>query len=172
MGRQINNRGKLTAGDWTEWSGQGSKFHAAFRHAEDVERSTERVSRRRRISFPESQRPNAIPIPWWRKLARFRGGRALIWQPITMPPAIASNPAAELRSGNTGRIATNSGAGVRFATVHLPFLPSFPPFQSTITIHHHPLRRFTPSTLLIVYQSLCLNRIVVPPMIARVIETP
>lgn len=169
MVRQIDNRGKLTAGDWTEWSGQQVPRCVSPRRGRG---EIGRVSRRRRISFPESQRPNAIPIPWWRKLARFRGGRALIWQPITMPPAIASNPAAELRSGNTGRIATNSGGGVRFATVHLPFLPSFPPFQSTITIHHHPLRRFTPSTLLIVYQSLCLNRIVVPPMIARVIETP
>ncbi|KAG7206668.1 hypothetical protein KM043_000343 [Ampulex compressa] len=30
---------------------------------------------------------------------RFRGARALIWQPITMPSAIAPNPVAEPRSG-------------------------------------------------------------------------
>lgn len=53
----------------------------------------------------------------WRNFGRFRGGRALIWQPITMPPAIATNPAvAELRSGCGGRIGTNSGGGVRFGT--------------------------------------------------------
>jgi len=52
----------------------------------------------------------------WCNFRRFRRGRALIWQPITMPPAIATNPATELRSGYGGRIGTNSGGGVRFGT--------------------------------------------------------
>lgn len=77
--------------------------------------SNENVSRGA-SSFSQAERTSAILIPWWRNLGRFRGGRALIWQPITMPPAIAPNPVAELRSGNIGRIATNSGGGVRFAT--------------------------------------------------------
>ena len=35
---------------------------------------------------------------------------------LQWPPAIATNPATELRSGYGGRIGTNSGGGVRFGT--------------------------------------------------------
>lgn len=106
-----------------------------------------------------------------------------------MPPAIASNPVAELRSGNTGRIATNSGGGVRFATVHLslpsPLSPSPPPsnpFESTIAIHRHqPSSTFHPSTLLIVRKFTFESNVAYPPQsfihgslhtVARIIETP
>lgn len=67
-------------------------------------------------TFSQTVGAAAVTDSAWCNFGRFRRGRALIWQPITMPPAIATNPVAELRSGYGGRIGTNSGGGVRFGT--------------------------------------------------------
>lgn len=64
-------------------------FIIIFRLAGDAPRISVFSNRRSRRRRAASRRLDST----WCNFGRFKGGRALIWQPITMPPAMATNSA-------------------------------------------------------------------------------